>query len=91
MQKLVDKLIKFSRTISTMELCNGGTIAYNIKNIEGDSTVFKYGKDNIIHTSIYGKINNHYYEIVLTAKDITRIETKEIIVNAIISKMMEIL
>lgn len=42
MRKVVKKLIKLKRTISTMESCTGGGIANEITNIEGASAIIKY-------------------------------------------------
>ena len=43
MKEIIEKLIKLNKTISTMESCTGGSLAGSITNIEGSSTVFKYG------------------------------------------------
>jgi len=42
MQRVVEKLIKLNKTISTMESCTGGALASEITNIEGASNVLKY-------------------------------------------------
>lgn len=43
MEKIVNKLINLHKTISTMESCTGGYIANAITNIEGASSIFKFG------------------------------------------------
>ena len=43
MKEIIEKLIKLNKTISTMESCTGGSLAGSITNIEGASSVFKYG------------------------------------------------
>ena len=43
MKEIIEKLTKLNKTISTMESCTGGSLAGCITNIEGASTVFKYG------------------------------------------------
>ena len=43
MKEIVNKLIKLNKTISTMESCTGGSLSGSITNIEGASSVFKYG------------------------------------------------
>ena len=43
MKEIIEKLIKLNKTISTMESCTGGSLAGFITNIEGSSTVFKFG------------------------------------------------
>ena len=43
MKKIIEKLTKLNKTISTMESCTGGGIANAITNIEGASEVFKFG------------------------------------------------
>ena len=40
---VINKLIEKNKTISTMESCTGGYIANAITNIEGASTIFKFG------------------------------------------------
>ena len=42
MKKIIEKLTKLNKTISTMESCTGGGIANSITNIEGASEVFKF-------------------------------------------------
>ena len=42
-KRIVEKLCKLSKTISTMESCTGGSLSNAITNIEGASEVFKYG------------------------------------------------
>lgn len=43
MKEVVEKLIKSNKTISTMESCTGGALAYNITNVEGASAIFNFG------------------------------------------------
>ncbi len=42
MKKLVEKLIRNKKTISTMESCTGGGVANAITNIEGASEILKF-------------------------------------------------
>ena len=42
MKKVVDKLIKLNKTVSTMESCTGGFIASSITDIEGASDILKF-------------------------------------------------
>ena len=42
MKRIVDKLKKLNKTISTMESCTGGGVANQITNIEGASEVLKF-------------------------------------------------
>ena len=42
MQRVVEKLIKLNKTISTMESCTGGALVNEITNIEGASNVLNY-------------------------------------------------
>ena len=42
-QEVVYKLIELNKTISTMESCTGGGLAYNITNVPGASEIFKFG------------------------------------------------
>ena len=41
-KKLVEKLIKSNKTISTMESCTGGAISNAITNVEGASKILKF-------------------------------------------------
>ena len=43
MKRIIEKLIKNKKTISTMESCTGGALASEITNVEGSSEVFKFG------------------------------------------------
>lgn len=42
MKRIVEKLKKLNKTISTMESCTGGGVANSITNIEGASEVLKF-------------------------------------------------
>jgi len=42
MKKIVEKLIKLNKTISTMESCTGGCLVNEITNIENSSLVLKF-------------------------------------------------
>ncbi len=42
MQKLVERLIKEGKTISTMESCTGGGVVNSITNIEGASEILRF-------------------------------------------------
>jgi len=42
MKRIVDKLKKLNKTISTMESCTGGGVANAITNIEGASEILKF-------------------------------------------------
>ena len=41
-KNIVKRLIKYNKTISTMESCTGGFIVSSITNIEGASSILKY-------------------------------------------------
>ena len=43
MKEIVDILISNNNTISTMESCTGGGVSNAITNIEGSSSIFKFG------------------------------------------------
>lgn len=43
MKEVVDILISNNNTISTMESCTGGGVSNAITNIEGSSSIFKFG------------------------------------------------
>ena len=40
---IVEKLIEKNKTLSTMESCTGGGVANCITNIDGSSSIFKFG------------------------------------------------
>lgn len=42
MKEIVDILIKYNKTISTMESCTGGAVVNEITNIEGSSSILKF-------------------------------------------------
>lgn len=50
-----------------------------------------YGKDNIVYISIYDSDNDKYYNSIVEAACIGRIENKELIINKIIMMMENIL
>ena len=50
-----------------------------------------YGKDNIVYISIYDSDNDKYYNSIVEATCIGRIENKELIINKIIIMMENIL
>ena len=50
-----------------------------------------YGKDNIVYISIYDSDNDKYYNSIVEATCIGRIENKELIINKIIMMMENIL
>ena len=50
-----------------------------------------YGSDNIIFVSIYDKDNDEYLEFKIEATKSTRALNKELIINKIIDKMLEVI
>lgn len=50
-----------------------------------------YGKDNIVYISIYDSDNDKYYNSIVEATCIGRLENKELIINKIIMMMENIL
>ena len=154
MKKVIEKLTKLNKTISTMESCTGGGVVDSITNIEGASEVLKfsavtysneykikmgvssdiidkysvysietamemskniscfsnsnygvgitgklnridknnlYGSDNIVFISIYDKDLNKFYNYDIEVKKQSRKENKEVVINLIIEKLLEIL
>jgi len=154
MERIIEKLKKNNKTISTMESCTGGGLANAITNIEGASEVLKFsavtysnefkikmgvseniidkysvysietamemsknisnftnsnygvgitGKlnrkdkanlfssDNVVYISIYDKDNDKYYNYNLEVEKLSRKENKELVINLIIEKFLEIL
>lgn len=50
-----------------------------------------YGSDNIVYISIYEKENDRYYNYDIEVKKQNRKENKDIVINFIIDKLLEIL
>ena len=42
MKRIIDKLLKLDKTISTMESCTGWALANSITNVENSSMIFKF-------------------------------------------------
>ena len=154
MKKVIEKLTKLNKTISTMESCTGGGVVDSITNIEGASEVLKfsavtysneykikmgvssdiidkysvysietamemskniscfsnsnygvgitgklnridknnlYGSDNTVYISIYDKDIDKFYNYDIEVKKQSRKENKEVVINLIIEKLLEIL
>ena len=154
MKRIVDKLKKLNKTISTMESCTGGGVANAITNIEGASEVLKfsavtysneykikmgvsraildkysvysietamemskniseftnsnygigitgklnrvdinnlYGSNNKVFISIYDKDLDRFYNYDLEVNKGSRKENKELVINLIIERLLEIL
>ena len=154
MKRIVDKLKKLNKTISTMESCTGGGVANSITNIEGASEVLRfsavtysneykikmgvsraildkysvysiqtamemsknisefansnygvgitgklnrvdinnlYGSDNKVFISIYDKDLDRFYNYDLEVNKGSRKENKELVINLIIERLLEIL
>ena len=154
MKRIVDKLKKLNKTISTMESCTGGGVANIITNIEGASEILRfcavtysneykikmgvssaiidkysvysietamemsksisefansnygvgitgklnrvdinnlYGSDNKVFISVYDKDLNKFYNYDIEVNKGSRKENKELVINLIIEKLLEIL
>ena len=154
MKRIVYKLKKLNKTISTMESCTGGGVANAITNIEGASEVLRFsavtysneykikmgvsstiidkysvysietamemsknisefansnygvgitgklnrvdinnlcGSDNEVFISIYDKDLDRFYNYDLEVNKGSRKENKELVINLIIEKLLEIL
>ena len=50
-----------------------------------------YGSDNITYVSIYDKDNDNYYDFTVKATESTRALNKELIINKIIDKLLEVI
>ena len=50
-----------------------------------------YGSDNITFVSIYDKDNDNYYDFTVKATESTRALNKELIINKIIDKLLEVI
>ena len=154
MKRIVDKLKKLNKTISTMESCTGGGVANAITNIEGASEILKfsavtysnefkmkmgvsssvidkysvysietamemskniskftnsnygvgitgklarvdinnlYGNDNKVFISIYDKDLDKFYNYDIEVNKKNRKENKDIVINLIIEKLLEVI
>ena len=50
-----------------------------------------YGSDNVTFVSIYDKDNDNYYDFTVKATESTRALNKELIINKIIDKLLEVI
>ena len=50
-----------------------------------------YGKDNVVFISIYDKEFNKYYNYDLEVKKSSRKENKELVINLVVEKLLEII
>ena len=50
-----------------------------------------YGSDNITFVSIYDKDNDNYYDFTVKAIESTRALNKELIINKIVDKLLEVI
>lgn len=50
-----------------------------------------FGEDNIVFISIYDKDNNKYYEEIVEATKSSRKENKELVIERIINKLLEVI
>lgn len=50
-----------------------------------------FGEDNIVFISIYDKDNNKYYEEIVEATRSSRKENKELVIERIINKLLEVI
>lgn len=50
-----------------------------------------YGSDNVTFVSIYDKDNDNYYDFTVKATESTRALNKELIINKIINKLLEVI
>lgn len=154
MKRIIEKLKRENKTISTMESCTGGGVANSITNIEGASEVLKfsavtysnefkikmgvssdiidkysvysietamemskaiskftnsnygvgitgklnrvdknnlYGSDNVVYVSIYDKDLDKFYNYDIEVDKASRKENKELVINLIIEKLLEIM
>ena len=154
MKRIVDKLKKLNKTISTMESCTGGGVANFITNIEGASEILKfsavtysnefkikmgdssdiidkysvysietamemsmniskftnsnygvgitgklnrvdvnnlYGSDNKVFISIYDKDLDKFYNYDIEVNKYSRKENKEVVINLLIEKLLEVM
>lgn len=85
----METAIEMSKNISDFSNSNYGVgITGKLNRIDPNNL---YGSDNIVYISIYDKDNNKFYNYDIEVKKQSRKENKDIIINLIIEKLLEIL
>jgi PncC family amidohydrolase len=85
----METAIEMSKNISDFSNSNYGVgITGKLNRIDSNNL---YGSDNIVYISIYDKDNNKFYNYDIEVKKQSRKENKDIIINLIIEKLLEIL
>ena len=85
----METAIEMSKNISEFASSNYGVgITGKLNRIDPNNL---YGNDNIVYISIYDKDNNKFYNYDIEVKEQNRKENKELIINLIIEKLLEIL
>ena len=85
----METAIEMSKNISKFTNSNYGVgITGKLNRIDPNNL---YGSDNIVYISIYDKDNNKFYNYDIEVKKQSRKENKDIIINLIIEKLLEIL
>ena len=85
----METAIEMSKNISDFSNSNYGVgITGKLNRLDPNNL---YGNDNIVYISIYDKDNNKYYNYDIEVKKQSRKDNKEIIINLIIEKLLEIM
>jgi len=85
----IETAIEMSKNISDFSNSNYGVgITGKLNRLDPNNL---YGNDNIVYVSIYDKDNNKFYNYDIEVKKQSRKENKDIIINLIIEKLLEIL
>ena len=85
----METAIEMSKNISDFSNSNYGVgITGKLNRIDPNNL---YGSDNIVYISIYDKDNNKFYNYDIEVKKQSRKENKELVINLIIEKLLEIL
>lgn len=85
----IETAIEMSKSISYFSNSNYGVgITGKLNRIDPNNL---YGNDNIVYISIYDKDNNKFYNYDIKVKKQSRKENKELVINSIIEKLLQIL
>ena len=80
---------EMSKNISNLTNSNYGVGITGKLNRVDENNLF--GEDNIVFISVYDKDNNKFYDYNIKVDNKTRKENKEVVINLIVEKLLEII
>ena len=85
----IETAMEMSKNISNFTNSNYGIgITGKLNRVDKNNL---FGSDNIVYISIYDKDNNKFYNYNINVDKKSRKENKELVINLVIEKMLEIL